>query len=319
MKEFSSKRELFHRHDGHHVFRGEITSMLRTQPMSFLRPVFLAVLATALCFVCVYVFSTFPTAQAKPAATVAPPVIDVMTTDYAFDAPDTLPAGLVTVRLMNHGQEPHHAQLLRLNDGVSFDDFAAALQSEGESALRLVTLTGGPGAMSPFKSGEVTVDLTPGQYALACFIPSADGVPHLAKGMLKPVTVVAADSQPELAAPTSTGTLTMRDFGFDMPDKLASGPTTFTVTNAGPQPHEMNILKLAPGASASDVLAWQPDQGTPPPFEAVGGLNGLSQGGSSYMTIDLQPGTYVAICNIPDPGSGVPHSHLGMIRQFRVQ
>src|SRR5919205_417196 len=69
---------------------------------------------------------------------VTPPVIDIMASDYAFDAPDTLPAGLVTVRLMNHGQEPHHAQLLRLNDGVSFDDFAAALEAEGESALRLV-------------------------------------------------------------------------------------------------------------------------------------------------------------------------------------
>jgi hypothetical protein len=291
----------------------------RIQPIPFVRSIFLALLATSLCFVCLYVYAGLPSVQANPATAVSPPVIDVMASDYAFDAPDSIPAGLVTVRLMNHGQEAHHAQLLRLDDDVSFDQFASTLQSEGEAALRLTTLTGGPGALSPSRSGEVTLDLTPGQYVFACFISSPDGVPHLAKGMLKPMTVVPADAQPEIDAPRSAGTLTMRDFTFDIPDTLPAGQRTFTVSNAGPQPHELNLLRLAPGATVSDVLAWQPDQGTPPPFEAVGGMNGLSQGKADYMTVDLEPGTYVAICNIPDPGSGVSHAKLGMIRQFSVQ
>jgi hypothetical protein len=293
--------------------------MLRTQPVSIVRPVMLAVLAAGLCFVCLLAYAGLPSAQANPASSVAPPVIDIMASDYAFDAPDAIPAGLVTIRLMNHGQEPHHAQLLRMNDGVSFGEFGAALQSEGESALRLTTLTGGPGTLDPSKSTEVTLDLTPGQYAVACFVSGVDGVPHLAKGMLKPLTVTAADAQPETAAPQSAGTLNMRDFSFDIPDTLPAGTNTFTVVNAGPQPHELNILKLAPDASLSDLQAWQPSQGTPPPFEAIGGMNGMSQGESHYMTLDLQPGTYVAICNIPDAGSGVPHSRLGMVRQFTVQ
>jgi hypothetical protein len=289
--------------------------MSRIQSLPLVRPIMLAALAAGLCLVCLYTYGGLPSAHAS----VAPPLIDIMASDYAFDAPETLPSGLVTIRLMNHGQEPHHAQLLRMNDGVSFEEFGAALQSEGESALRLTTLTGGAGALSPFKSGEVTLNLTPGQYALACFIPSQDGVPHLAKGMLKPVTVTAGDSQPDTAAPQSAGTLNMRDFSFDIPDTLPAGSSTFTVVNAGPQPHELNILKLAPGASLSEIQAWQPDSGTPPPFEAVGGMNGLSVGETHYMTVDLQPGTYVAICNIPDPGSGIPHSRLGMVRQFTVQ
>jgi hypothetical protein len=111
----------------------------------------------------------------------------------------------------------------------------------------------------------------------------------------------------------------MRDFMFDGPDTVPAGQVTYRVVNSGPQPHELNILRLAPGATPVDVLTWQPDQGTPPPFEAVGGMNGLSQGESDYMTLDLEPGTYVAICNIPDPGTGLPHARLGMIRQFTVQ
>jgi uncharacterized cupredoxin-like copper-binding protein len=286
--------------------------------LSILRP---ASLAAMLCLAVLYFFATFPAAQAKPATAVAnPPVIDIMASDYAFDAPDTLPAGLVTVRLMNHGLELHHAQFIRLNDDVTFQDFVAALQSEGESALRLTTLTGGAGAVDPTNTTEVTLNLTPGTYALACFVSSADGTPHLAKGMLKPITVTPADAPSDtLLSQSTAGTLTMRDFTFDIPSTLPAGPNTFSVVNDGPQPHELNILKLAPSAAPSDVLAWQPDGSSPPPFEAVGGMNGLSQGIAGNMTLDLAPGTYFAICNIPDPASGLPHSRLGMVRQFTVE
>jgi hypothetical protein len=255
-----------------------------------------------------------PTAHAAAAT---PPVVDIMASDYAFEAPDVLPAGLVTLRLMNHGQEPHHAQLLRLNDGVTFDQFAAALQTEGEGALRLVAITGGVGALDPLKSGEATLDLSAGSYVLACFVASPDGVPHLAKGMLKPLTVTSAPADPS-ALPELAGTMTLRDFSFDMPEQVPAGRVTYKVANDGPQPHELNILKLAPGATVDDVRAWQANPSTPPPFEAVGGMNGLSRGVDGFMTVDLQPGAYVAICNIPDPASGVPHSRLGMIRAFTV-
>ena len=80
--------------------------------------------------------------------------------------------------------------------------------------------------------------------------------------------------------------------------------------------HELNVLKLAPGKTTQDLMDW--DAAGPPPFQAVRGMNAFSVNGSGYMTLDLQPGTYVAICNVPDPASGVAHSHLGMIRQITV-
>jgi hypothetical protein len=258
--------------------------------------------------------ATQPTAHAAAAT---PPVVDIMASDYAFEAPDVLPAGLVTLRLMNHGQEPHHAQLLRLNDDVTFDQLTAAWQAEGDAALRLVTVAGGPGALDPLKSGEATLELQPGAYVLACFVASPDGVPHLAKGMLKPLTVAAAPAEPS-APPEVAGTLALRDFAFDLPDRLPAGRVTYKVVNDGPQPHELNVLKLAPGATIDDVRAWLANPSTPPPFEAVGGMNGLSRGVDGYLTVDLQPGEYVAICNIPDPASGWAHSRLGMIRAFTV-
>jgi hypothetical protein len=58
----------------------------------------------------------------------------------------------------------------------------------------------------------------------------------------------------------------------------------------------------------------------PPPFIPVGGMNGLNPGLKGYVEFDFQPGSYVAICNIPSPkAEGHPHFTLGMIKEFSVQ
>lgn len=245
-------------------------------------------------------------------------VVEWTATEYSFSAPDTLPAGAVTIRLTNLGQEVHHGQLLRLNDGVSFEQFAAALQADGEAALRFTTSMGGPGSIDPHGASEVTLDLTPGNYVLACFVSDANGVPHVARGMLKHLLVSPIDV-PATTLPDAQDTFTMQDFSFDMPSSLPGGHATYQVVNHGQQPHELNVLKLAPGTTEADVLAWDSAPSGPPPFTFVGGINGLSSGAAGYVALDLEPGTYVAICHIPDPSSGVAHLHLGMIKQFAVE
>jgi hypothetical protein len=262
--------------------------------------------------------SPAPTPTATAASTAAgSKLVEFDASDYAFEAPETLSAGLTTIRLVNHGQEPHHGQLLRLNDRVTFEQFTAALQQEGEGALRLTSAEGGPGTTGQHGTSEVTLDLKPGSYALACFVAGPDGVPHLVKGMLKPIQV----TQPGVtaSAPTAQGVFTMKDFSFEMPTALRAGKATYKVVNVGPQMHELNIVKLADGKTAQDLLVWQNAPAGPPPFAAVGGINAFSADGSGYMTLDLEPGTYLAICNVPDPRTGLAHTHLGMIKQFTVE
>jgi hypothetical protein len=62
----------------------------------------------------------------------------------------------------------------------------------------------------------------------------------------------------------------------------------------------------------------QPAAG-PPPFDPVGGMQGLEVGGSGYMTLELAPGEYAAICLIPDPTTGQSHLHLGMVAPLTVR
>jgi uncharacterized cupredoxin-like copper-binding protein len=48
-------------------------------------------------------------------------------------------------------------------------------------------------------------------------------------------------------------------------------------------------------------------------------MGGISPGETGQTTVSLTAGTYVLICNIPDPTSGKPHVALGMLSGFTVR
>ena len=50
----------------------------------------------------------------------------------------------------------------------------------------------------------------------------------------------------------------------------------------------------------------------------VGGIGWLSPGQVAWTEVDLEPGTYVALCYVFDPGTGMPHAAMGMAAVFTV-
>lgn len=252
-------------------------------------------------------------------ATPAIPEITIKAADYSFDAPDQIEAGLVKVNLVNDGQEPHHAQMVRLNDGVTLEQFQAALQEGEAAAFPLIAFVGGPGLVDPGLQSQVTLDLTPGQYVLLCFVPSHDGVPHLAKGMVRPIEVVAAADETEVVEIEADATVTLLDFSFIMPTEVKAGPQVWEITNEGPQPHEIMLVKLADGKTMADIQAFMANPHGTPPFSQIGGFQGINPGGTGWLNLDLTPGEYVALCHIPDPASGKAHEELGMVMPFSVE
>jgi uncharacterized cupredoxin-like copper-binding protein len=75
----------------------------------------------------------------------------------------------------------------------------------------------------------------------------------------------------------------------------AGGPVTFDVHNGGAQPHEMVVLKTPkPAARLGRAgTARLPETGH------VGEVGELKAGADGTTTIDLKPGHYVLICNLP--------------------
>jgi hypothetical protein len=216
------------------------------------------------------------------------PTVAVTAAEFSFSLPETIAGGLIRLQLTNSGQESHHLQFVKLNQGVSQQQFQETLQEtlqafpqEGEAALgrifRIVAFTGGPSGIGPGGQSEAVVDLLAGDYVLLCFIAGADGIPHLAKGMVQPLTVTAPPSD-RPAEPEALGTVGLDDFAFTgVPATLPEGRTTLKVTNQGQEPHEMTVLRLE-GITAQQAVEifTAPPGGEapagPPPFKDAGGF-----------------------------------------------
>ena len=54
--------------------------------------------------------------------------------DYGFNGPETIPAGMTTITMVNEGQDLHHQQLIRLPEGMSVEDLVAAFAEGGPEA-----------------------------------------------------------------------------------------------------------------------------------------------------------------------------------------
>ena len=211
---------------------------------------------------------------------------------HRFRGPEILPAGWTTLRLSNESQDPHHMQLIQLPEGMTLEDLFAAFQGPGPPPAGL-KFSGGVGSLFSGGSGLATVNLAPGNYVMACFIPDDNGVPHAAGGMVKPFTVTAATG-PTVAEPQAVATVELSESGFSLSGSIPAGVQTVRVTNSGQAPHEAIVARLAPGVSGSDFLASLLGGG-PPPGRLLGGLQSIDGGGTGYFTAVFEPGNHVFI------------------------
>lgn len=260
--------------------------------------------------------------SANTAASAAANVVHVKAKDFSFDAPDTIPAGLTTLHLMNEGKEVHQAQLIKLTDGKTYNDMVAAMKAMKPNTPPPTWIVpfGGPNAAAPGGTAAATSTLEPGNYALVCFIPSSDGVPHAMKGMTRSL-VVKPSTAPAAAEPTPTTTLTLSDYKFTFSQPLKAGENVIRVENSADQPHEVTIFKLAPGKTLKDFQAWLPTSAkmtAPPPGMPSGGVVGLVKGEHSFFTANLDAGEYVLVCFFGDSKDGKPHWVHGMVQSVKI-
>ena len=243
--------------------------------------------------------------------------ITITTRDFAFEAPDSLEEGPITIRMVNEGRELHHVWLMRLGDGHTIDETFASFKSSGKLP-EWVKEFGGPNAPHP-QGGEssTTVVLEPGNYVMACLIPGADQVPHVMKGMMRPFTVVPAAVK--AAPPKADVVVTLEDFAFTFSRSPKPGKQVIEVQNHGTQSHELVLVKLVPGKTVHDVIASIEDRNADQAGVPIGGVTPMSVGETNWVSVNLEPGNYGLICFIPDQkGDGKPHFMHGMTKEFEV-
>lgn len=123
--------------------------------------------------------------------------VDVIAVDYAFEGvPETLSAGTVTFEFSNEGKEMHEMLMVRYKDpSTTIEDLMKLSDKEAQKTIDFLGASFGP----PGTTDTENKALTPGKYALLCFVPvgstsekaarNADGPPHVARGMSAEFTV----------------------------------------------------------------------------------------------------------------------------------
>ncbi|HJQ21896.1 MAG TPA: hypothetical protein VJ867_16250 [Gemmatimonadaceae bacterium] len=218
-------------------------------------------------------------------------VVDVYARDFFFRAPDTIPAGLTTLRL--HVQQGAHiAVLMRLDSGHTAADLLRS-RREGNARPAWVHMLGGPGFPAPNGTANATLALEPGSYVLMCDVEAPNHTRHFEMGMFHQLVVRSMRDAP-YALPADDAVITVSDHAFEISAPLRAGSRVLRVVNGGSVMHELRLVRVLPGHTGRESIQWKPGDDTPRPDEDVTAIVGLMPAAALTTTVALAAGEYVA-------------------------
>jgi len=258
-------------------------------------------------------------------------VVEVTARDYAFQAPAEISAGWTTFQFPNQGEEPHFFLLSLLPEGKTIDDYrtevgpafnrtwealqagtadkAAAAQMLGEQLPEWyagVEAMGGTGIVSPGRTAQTTLRLTPGVYVMECYVKTPEGTFHTELGMMQSLRVTLEST--EIQAPSEDLNITVSNEGIIAPDRLSPGRHTVAVQFVNHPPvglgNDIHAVRLSEDVTVDQVAPWMDWMNieglrSPAPIEFLGGAQEMPVGHTAYFTVDLTPGRYAWIAEQP--------------------
>ncbi|NIU02052.1 MAG: hypothetical protein GWN62_31175, partial [Aliifodinibius sp.] len=187
---------------------------------------------------------------------------------------------------------------------------------------------GGPGITSSGQVSETTVHLTEGIYIAECYVRDEDGEFHSYNGMLEMITVTGhASGERE---PRATMDISVSQSGINNPELVRPGTHTVAI-HFGEQPafgyehllgHNVQLAYFENGYDSQllDELGvwmdWTETDGlvnrAPEGVTFLGGAMEMLGGNTAYFNVNLVPGDYAWIAEVPDPQA------KGMLKTFTV-
>lgn len=139
----------------------------------------------------VYRFFTVTASGGSGQASGPSAAVPVQLKDFKFAGlPQHVAAGATTFKLINGSPQAHEMVIIKLLKGKTIQDVKKALSNPGPPPAWAQTV-GGMDVMSSQTTAWLTLKLTPGSYAIVCFMPdmAKGGMPHAAEGMMAPLSV----------------------------------------------------------------------------------------------------------------------------------
>jgi plastocyanin len=233
-------------------------------------------------------------------------IIDITEDNYFIRAPATARPGLTTVRLHSpHGG--HQFELFRLEGGHSVSDLVAAMGAKPRVPTPWATEMGGAGYPPPKGTVNASYILEPGRYAIICAVHDRKtGMQHFQMGMYTEFTVAGRRVSGDLPAPDIT--VNEVEYKWEISQPITAGKHILRVTNSGSHYHETKILRVFPGHTLDEIVAWKPGQ--PRIDETFATVTTMAPGVSVTTSIDFPAGDYVLWC--------VPQTDHGMHQALTV-
>jgi uncharacterized cupredoxin-like copper-binding protein len=148
--------------------------------------------------------------------------------------------------------------------------------------------------------------------------PRASALPTRAA---TPVAATPVAATPTAAMSATTVDVTLVEFSVGTSVVSApAGDVTFQVSNEGPEDqHEFVIIRtdLAPGDLPTNDNGSVDEEGEG--IEVIDEVEELDVGDSEELSVPLEPGAYVLICNIFDQEENEAHYQEGMHTPFTVE
>src|SRR4029077_14455972 len=114
-----------------------------------------------------------------------------------------------------------------------------------------------------------------------------------------PAASPAASTASASVAAAANPTVDLTEWKVTVAGTIKSGKTDLTISNTGVAPHELLIFKSdrAPSAYPTDAAGNIKEKGAGVTLVSDG--DNIDPAGTQARSIDLAPGTYLFVCNIP--------------------
>ncbi len=269
-------------------------------------------------------------------------VVNVIARDFNFEVVDEIPSGWTTFQFKNLGHADHFFLLNLLPDTISFEtyhnevtipfdlvfDSLKAGKSKAEAIGMLIEMIpgwyftsvkqmGGTGIISAGKTSQVTLKLTPGTYAMECYIKE-QGVFHTALGMIRSITVRKETS--DLEPPKADMDITLSNYKIETKGEVKTGKNTVAVHfKEHPElglGNDVHLIRMNDSTDIDEVILWLDWMNikgleSPAPVVFLGGTQEMPVGYTSYFTVELEPGNYAWISE--------SSAAKGMVEMFTVK
>ena len=261
-------------------------------------------------------------------------VIDVVTQSMEFQMVDTIPSGWNTFVYKNESNETHFFLFDKYPEGKTIVDTKREIFPPFDNGMDLINkgnveeameafntlpkwffdvqFLGGSGLIAPKHTSETTVKLEPGYYVMECYVKMPNGKFHTSMGMIKEVIVTDEDSGNIPPAATVNVAISSKE-GIVFDKTILKGEQVISVkfndqiVHENFVGHDVNLVKMVDTTNLKKLeswMNWADPKGliTPAPngFTFLGGVNNLPAGYTGYFKVNLTPGNYALVSEVPN-------------------